>query len=113
MRTKYILLFLFLTIGGAVCAQQKANFKLADRFTSRNFRSADRNSMSIYPMYINDGECFWYSFTTEDGKHYYYVNPEKKEKRLLFNTEKLFGFLNKETHEVCDAERFYISRARI
>lgn len=57
-------------------------------------------------MYINDGECFWYSFTTEDGKHYYYVNPEKKEKRLLFNTEKLFGFLNKETHEVCDAKDF-------
>ena len=106
MRTKYIIMLLLLVAGSSVCAQQKANFKLADRFSSRNFRSADRNSMSIYPMYINDGECFWYSFTTEDGKRYYHVNPEKKEKRLLFNPEKLFGFLNKETHEVCDAKDF-------
>ena len=106
MRTKYIIMLLLVVAGSSVCAQQKANFKLADRFSSRNFRSADRNSMSIYPMYINDGECFWYSFTTEEGKRYYYVNPEKREKRLLFNTEKLFGFLNKETHEVCDAKNF-------
>ena len=99
-------MLLLLVAGSSVRAQQKANFKLADRFTSRNFRSADRNSMSIYPMYINDGECFWYSFTTEEGKRYYYVNPEKREKRLLFNSEKLFGFLNQETHEVCDAKDF-------
>lgn len=99
-------MLLLLVAGSSVCAQQKANFRLADRFTSRNFRSADRNSMSIYPMYINDGECFWYSFTTEEGKRYYYVNPEKREKRLLFNSEKLFGFLNQETHEVCDAKDF-------
>lgn len=106
MKTKYIIFFLFLTIGSAVHAQQKANFKLADRFTSRNFRLADRNSMSIYPQYINDGECFWYSFTTEEGKNYYYVNPAKKEKRPLFNSEKLFGFLNEETHTVCDAKDY-------
>ena len=56
MRTKYIIMLLLLMAGSSVRAQQKANFKLADRFTSRNFRSADRNSMSIYPMYINDGE---------------------------------------------------------
>ena len=106
MKTKYIIFFLFLTIGSAVHAQQKANFKLADRFTSRNFRLADRNSMSIYPQYINDGECFWYSFTTEEGKNYYYVDPTKKEKRPLFNTEKLFGFLNEETHTACDAKDY-------
>lgn len=95
-----------LTMTSLLWGQQKANFKLADRFTSSNFRVADGNSMSIYPMYINDGECFWYSFTTEEGKRYYYVNPEKGEKRLLFNPEKLFGFLNQETHGVCDAKNF-------
>lgn len=106
MKTKYIILFLFLTIGSAVHAQQKANFKLADRFTSRNFHVADKNSTSIYPTYINDGECFWYSFTTEEGKQYYYVNPAKKEKRPLFNSEKLFGFLNEETHTACDTKDY-------
>lgn len=106
MRTKYIVALLLCMVGNIVFAQQKANFKLANRFASKNFRVADRNSMSIYPQYINDGDCFWYSFTTEEGKAYYYVNPEKREKRLLFNPEKLFGFLNNETHEACDAKDF-------
>lgn len=52
------------------------------------------------------GNVFGTLSLTEDGKRYYHVNPEKKEKRLLFNPEKLFGFLNKETHEVCDAKDF-------
>ena len=103
---KIFFLLVGLTMTSLLWGQQKANFKLADRFTSSNFRVADGNSMSIYPMYINDGECFWYSFTTEEGKRYYYVNPEKGEKRLLFNPEKLFGFLNQETHGVCDAKNF-------
>lgn len=97
---------MFVIGGGKGYAQQKANFKLADRFTNTNFRVADKNSMSIYPQYINDSDCFWYSFTTSEGKRYYYVNPAKREKRLLFNTEKVFGFLNNETHEVCDANNF-------
>ena len=81
---KIFFLLVGLTMTSLLWGQQKANFKLADRFTSSNFRVADGNSMSIYPMYINDGECFWYSFTTEEGKRYYYVNPEKGEKRFLF-----------------------------
>ncbi len=107
MKIIYIVVFLLFVIGGGKgYAQQKANFKLADRFTNTNFRVADKNSMSIYPQYINDSDCFWYSFTTSEGKRYYYVNPAKREKRLLFNTEKVFGFLNNETHEVCDANNF-------
>ena len=94
---KIFFLLVGLTVTSLLWGQQKANFKLADRFTNSNFRFADGNSMSIYPMYINDGDCFWYSFTTEEGKRHYYVNPEKGEKRLLFNPEKLFGFLNQET----------------
>ena len=103
---KIFFLLVGLMVTSLLWGQQKANFKLADRFTSSNFRFADGNSMSIYPMYINDGDCFWYSFTTEEGKRHYYVNPEKGEKRLLFNPEKLFGFLNQETHGVCDAKNF-------
>lgn len=106
MKVIYIVVLLFLMGVGNGYAQQKANFKLADRFTSTNLRGADRNSMSIYPMYINGGECFWYSFTTEEGKFYYYVDPKKREKRLLFNPEKFFGFLNRETCEVCDKNDF-------
>ena len=87
MKVIYIVVLLFLMGVGNGYAQQKANFKLADRFTSTNLGGADRNSMSIYPMYIN-------------------VDPKKREKRLLFNPEKFFGFLNRETCEVCDKNDF-------
>lgn len=42
------------------------------------------------PTFINDTDCFYYSFTTREEK-YYYVNPKKKEKRLLFDTPELLS----------------------
>ena len=48
---KIFFLLVGLTVTSLLWGQQKANFKLADRFTNSNFRFADGNSMSIYPMY--------------------------------------------------------------
>lgn len=43
MKIIYIVVFLLFVIGGGKgYAQQKANFKLADRFTNTNFRVADK-----------------------------------------------------------------------
>lgn len=106
MRKKYIMVFLLMVVGCGLHAQQKANFKLADRFTNRNFRLAEKTNMSIHPEYINDGDCFWFSFATEDGRKYFYVDPAKREKRLLFDTGKLLGQLSAETHKAYDAKDF-------
>ncbi|KIO47457.1 S9 family peptidase [Sanguibacteroides justesenii] len=103
---KNIVLGMLLLAGFSLSAQQKANYKLADRFTFKNFRYADRNSLSIYPEFINDGDCFWFSFTTEEGKKYYYVDPAKREKRLLFDTGKLLGQLSEETRKAYDTKDF-------
>lgn len=106
------MVLLLLVIGGSSYAQQKANFKLADRFTSKNFRLAEKTSLSIYPEFIHEGDCFYFSFTTEEGKNYYYVNPAKKEKRLLFDTGKLLGQLSEETHKAYDAKDFSLQGAK-
>ena len=51
----------------------------------------DKYSTEVRPTFINDTDCFYYSFTTREGKKYYYVNPKKKEKRLLFDTDELLS----------------------
>lgn len=48
-------------------------------------------STEVNPTFINDTDCFYYSFTTREGEKYYYVNPKKKEKRLLFDTPELLS----------------------
>ena len=73
-----------------VCAlltngQQKANYKLAERYKKHEIVGVSGNSMAIYPEFINDSDRFWYSFSDSNGKRYYYVDPAKKLKRLLFD----------------------------
>ncbi|WP_455511297.1 DPP IV N-terminal domain-containing protein [Butyricimonas paravirosa] len=78
-----LLSLLLLALGGD--AQQKANYKLAEKLRSVSFGSLiGKYSMSVFPRQINDTDKFWFEFTTEEGKNFYFVDPTKGEKRLLF-----------------------------
>ena len=105
---KIYCLLILLVSGIAGKAQQKANYELADKFTWENFRIADKNSKSIYPEFINGTDCFYFSFTTDEGTSYYYVNPAKREKRLLFDTGELVAQLSEETREAYDPKDFML-----
>ena len=88
MKKTFVLLCLLLAyLGGD--AQQKANYKLAEKFTQMGLSGiAARNSMQVVPHYIHGGEKFWFEFRTDEGTMYYLVDPVKAEKRLLFkNTD--------------------------
>ena len=79
-----LLSLLLFTFGGE--AQQKANYKLAEKLRNVSFGSLiGKYSMSVFPKQINDTDKFWFEFTTEEGKNFYFVDPAKGEKRLLFN----------------------------
>ncbi|MBS7197801.1 MAG: DPP IV N-terminal domain-containing protein [Bacteroidales bacterium] len=79
-----LLSLLLFTLGGG--AQQKANYKLAEKLRKVSFGSLiGKYSMNVFPKQINDTDKFWFEFTTEEGKHFYFVDPAKGEKRLLFN----------------------------
>ncbi|RGG46693.1 S9 family peptidase [Odoribacter sp. AF21-41] len=79
-----MLSLLLFTFGGE--AQQKANYKLAEKLRNVSFGSLiGKYSMSVFPKQINDTDKFWFEFTTEEGKNFYFVDPAKGEKRLLFN----------------------------
>ena len=88
---KYACPVVALLVCGFVSAQQKANYKLAEKFRLLEQNPIVKYSTEVRPTFINDTDCFYYSFTTREGKKYYYVNPKKKEKRLLFDTDELLS----------------------
>ena len=88
---RYLCLAVALVSCNLAGAQQKANYQLAEKFRLLEQNPIDKNSTEVRPTFINDTDCFYYSFTTREGKKYYYVNPKKKEKRLLFDTDELLS----------------------
>ena len=79
---RYVCPVVALLVCSLAGAQQKANYQLGEKFRLLTQNPISKYSTSIHPTFINDTDCFYYSFTTSDGKKYYYVNPQKKEKRL-------------------------------
>ncbi|WP_285948762.1 S9 family peptidase [Bacteroides congonensis] len=88
---RYLCLAVALVSCNFAGAQQKANYQLAEKFRLLEQNPIDKYSTEVRPTFINDTDCFYYSFTTREGKKYYYVNPKKKEKRLLFDTDELLS----------------------
>ena len=88
---RYLCLAVALVSCNLAGAQQKANYQLAEKFRLLEQNPIDKYSTEVRPTLINDTDCFYYSFTTREGKKYYYVNPKKKEKRLLFDTDELLS----------------------
>ena len=65
-------------------AQQKANFKAAEKFSQENL-SKMLKSTSVSPNWFKDSDRFWYSYTTSSGKNFYMVDPVKRSKTKLFD----------------------------
>lgn len=88
---RYLCLAAVALICSMASAQQKANYQLAEKFRLLTQNPIMKYSTEVNPTFINDTDCFYYSFTTREGEKYYYVNPKKKEKRLLFDTPELLS----------------------
>lgn len=86
------LLLLLISISSSLFAQ-KANFELAERFTTEKM-SKMVGSTSVAPRWIEDTNNFWYSYENSTGKNWYYVNSERGNKRLLFDQEEMAAQLS-------------------
>ena len=54
-------------------AQQKANYKLAEKLRNVSLGSLiGKYSMDVFPKQINNTDKFWFEFTTEEGKNFYF-----------------------------------------
>lgn len=77
-----LVLLLWLCVCAGIVTGQKANFRQAEKF-----RKAGEGvgSLSINPQFLKDSDKFWFSYKTGEGTQWYYVDPAKKSKRLLFD----------------------------
>lgn len=73
---------------------QKADFKKAEKFRRA---ASEMGSLSVQPHFLKDKDQFWFSYRTSDGTQWYWVDPAKKIKRLLFDNEYMAQELTKIT----------------
>ncbi len=80
----------------------KANWKLANRFTAESLRPYLYSS-SINPGWINDTDRFWYVWRDSSGNRYWLVDPKAKTKKPLFDSAKMAALLTTANFRPIDA----------
>lgn len=88
-------LFLFVLPCATSSFAQKANFELAERFTTQKMDKLI-GSTRVVPRWIDDTDSFWYEYENTIGTFWYFVDAAKKSQRLLFDQEELAGKLSEE-----------------
>jgi dipeptidyl aminopeptidase/acylaminoacyl peptidase len=88
MSRKVIATILLVLLAKSPVAAQKANFELAERFTTQRMDKMV-GTLDIRPRWIEDEPRFWYEFEASDGRNWYLVDARRREKSLLFDQEAL------------------------
>jgi dipeptidyl aminopeptidase/acylaminoacyl peptidase len=91
--------FLLLIIWALIIPQtvfaQKANFELAERFTTQKMEKLI-GSITVDPNWIENTDSFWYEYETATGKQWLFVDIPERLQRDLFDRETLAGKLSEE-----------------
>ena len=86
-----ILLVLLFTASIALAQNipiEKANYKLAERFSPNKLKKMAFTA-SVDPHWLKLSERFWYTYETPDGKTFYIVNPARRTKKPIFDNVKM------------------------
>src|SRR5712691_2029429 len=70
----------------------KANYDLASRWTTAKVTKLVFDT-SVAPHWLENGERFWFSYETSQGKRWWMVDPAKKTKMPLFDNAKMAALL--------------------
>ena len=105
---RIIILLGFIAFHVTSFAQQKANYELAERMREITQAPISKNTLLIRPTFIKGSDCFYYSFQTGEGKKYYWVDPKRKEKRLLFDNAELVSKVSEMTRKPYNHRNFDI-----
>ncbi|MCZ2224236.1 MAG: S9 family peptidase [Chitinophagales bacterium] len=105
--TLIAMLFMFATIQ----AQQKANYRLASKFSFQKLNKMVF-SLNVDPHWLKNGDKFWYEYETTDGKKWYIVDAAKGEKKLLFDNDKMAAEITKVVKDPFDAQHLGIDSLR-
>lgn len=94
---KLLSLLMMCCIFGAM-AQQKADFKAAEKFSASNVNKMLK-STRVTPRWFKDSDKFWYTYTTTEGKRFYVVDPSKKTRSLMFSNKDFTAQLSEMTRK--------------
>lgn len=95
---KKLLSLLMMLCVFSTMAQQKADFKAAEKFSSANVNKMLK-STRVNPQWFKDSDKFWYTYTTTEGKRFYVVDPSKKTRSLMFNNKDFAAQLSEMTRQ--------------
>jgi len=108
---RIIAFFIAVCIATSSIAQQKANYQLAAKFSSKKLEKM-LFSTSVDPHWLKKSDRFWYTYQTTEGKKWYIVDPVKVEKKLLFDNEKLAMEITKIVKDPFDAQNLGLDSMR-
>lgn len=101
MKQSLFLFFALILLAVQAFSQSSADLEYAERFSSDSLQKYV-HSTSVYPSWEKGSSRFCYSFEDESGIRHYLVNPEKREKTLLFNEPDFFRKLTEFTGKEYD-----------
>ncbi|MBE6225876.1 MAG: S9 family peptidase [Bacteroidales bacterium] len=103
--------FVLLCLGTAVYAQQapvtKANYELAERFSSKKVGTMVF-STTVVPHWFKNSDKFWYNYKTGEGTKYYIVDPSAGTKKEIWNMAELAAEISEITKDPFDAQHLPI-----
>lgn len=97
----WMLLCLF---SGNFVAAQRANYKQLLKY-----QQLPTNSQNINPTFLKNSDKFWYNVNSDKGIEYYFVDPKKKRKQLLFENEHMAMLLSEKTSLAIDHKNLALS----
>jgi dipeptidyl-peptidase-4 len=93
LRPAAIAVAAFALLGAQVVAPNRANWKLAERYSAQAL-TPYFYSTGLSPNWINKGNTFWYSWRASDGIHFWRVDAKSKKKEPLFDTNRMAALLS-------------------
>ena len=112
---KILFLFACLHIGFSSTGQEfvsKGNYELAARFSPEKVKKMIF-STSVDPHWMKKSDRFWYEFETSQGKKWVVVDPVKRTKSALFDTDKLAAELTKAVKDPFDGQHLKLDDLKL
>lgn len=108
--------FVLLCLGTAVYAQQtpvtKANYELAERFSSKKVGTMVF-STTVVPHWFKNSDKFWYNYKTGEGTRYYIVDPSAGTKKEIWDMAELAAEISEITKDPFDAQHLPIGDLKL
>ncbi|MFZ4860616.1 DPP IV N-terminal domain-containing protein [Sphingobacterium sp. Mn56C] len=113
---KYYLMGLLALVAGLGHAQEKSktpkpNYQLAAKYSPTKLRTLIF-STEVKPNWINNGDKFWYDYSTSAGKSWYLVEPAAKRKQPLFDNAEMAAKVTAIVKNPFDAQHLPLQNLR-